>query len=84
MQINFTRTLLLLYLIRTNGFISHLVIRNSIFRWFHESGIVCRLAIDIRWSRFSGTIGIGLLGCLVVGVLGIKGDTVGMNIVRRI
>lgn len=70
-----TKQLILVYHISSSPYPLNLVIGNSIFRWFHKRRIVRGLAINIRWSRFSGTIGIGLLSCLVVGVLGIKGDT---------
>ena len=64
---------------RRHGFSSvlYLVVRDGVFGWLDECGVARRLAINIRRSRFPGAVGIGLFCSLIVGMLGIKGDTVG-------
>ena len=53
-----------------------LVFRDCEFRWFLPLRVVCRLAVDIRRSRFPGAVMISLSCSLVVDMFGIKGDTV--------
>ena len=53
-----------------------LVFRDCEFRWFLPRRVVCWFAVDIRRSRFSGAVMVGLFSSLVVGMFGIKGDTV--------
>ena len=60
----------------------NLVSNNGVFRGALPGRVIGRLAVDVRWSRLLGTVVSGLLGCLVVGMLGIKGDAV-MKIERE-
>ncbi len=55
--------------------IYRLIFRDGIFRRLLPCGVVRGLAFDIRWSGFSRTVGVGLLGSFIVGMLGIKADT---------
>ena len=52
----------------------YLVVRDGIFRRSLPGRVIGRLTVDVRWSRLLGTVVSGLLGCLVVGMLGIKRD----------
>ena len=63
-------------LVATQKSIHYLVVRDGIFRGAIPGRVIGRLAVDVRWSRLLGTVVCGLLGCLVVGMLGIKGDAV--------
>ncbi len=56
--------------------IHYLVVRDGVFRGALPGRVNDRLAVNVRWSRLLGTVLSGLLGCLVVYMLGIKGDAV--------
>ena len=61
---------------RNKTSIHYLVVRDGIFRRALPGRVIGGLAVDVRWSRLLGTVVSSLLGCLVVGMLGIKGDAV--------
>ena len=64
---------------KQKSIIHYLVIRDGIFRRGLPGRVIGRLAVNVRWSRLLGTVVSGLLGCLVVCMLGIKGDAVVKN-----
>ena len=61
-------------MIKNTTFVVYLISNNGVFRGALPGRVIGRLAIDVRWSRLLGTVVCCLLGSLVVGVLGIKGD----------
>lgn len=63
-------------MIKNTTFVIYLISNNGVFRGALPGRVIGRLAVDVRWSRLLGTVVCCLLGCLVIGVLGIKGDAV--------
>ena len=63
-------------MIKNTTFVIYLISNNGVFRGALPGRVIGRLTVDVRWSRLLGTVVCCLLGSLVVGVLGIKGDAV--------